>query len=161
MKETARGNIKGIGKGLVSLVIAAACVAFIPVAARVGLLILATAPNPRHPPGDVMGEAVGWAIVGALSGAIGVMIAESVVMREERGILGAYRGLILGGIISIAFAAFLGISLAVLQMDSVDGQAITSANLGVLAGGVVGTLGAVAGVIIGAILKRIIVALAP
>jgi hypothetical protein len=161
MKEIARGNMRGIAKGLLSLAILAACLAVIPAAARVGLLILSIAPNPRHPSGDVMGEAVGWAIVGALVGAAGAMIGEAVVMREERGILAAYRGLILGSVSAIALAAFLGVSLAILQMDSVDGQAITSVNLGVLAGGVVGTLGALAGVVIGAILKRVIIALAP
>jgi hypothetical protein len=161
MEEIGRGNMKGIAKGLMSLVIVAACLAFIPVAARVGLLILSTAPNPRHPPADVMGEAVGWAIVGAAVGATSVIVGESVVMREERGILAAYRGLVLGSVSAIALAAFLGATLAVLQMGSVDGQAITSVKLGVLSGGVVGTLGAVAGVIVGAILKRVVTALAP
>ena len=161
MEEIGRGNMKGIAKGLMSLVIVAACLAFIPVAARVGLLILSTAPNPRHPPADVMGEAIGWAIVGVVVGTTSVIIGEAVVMREERGILAAYRGLILGSVSAIAFAAFLGIAFAVLQMDSVDGQAITSVKLGVLSGGVVGTLGAVTGVIMGAILKRVVTALAP
>jgi hypothetical protein len=47
-------------------------------------------------------------------------------------------------------------------MDSADGgQAITSVKLGVLSGGVVGTLGAVAGVIMGVILKRVVTVLAP
>jgi hypothetical protein len=90
--------MKGIAKGLMSLVIVAACLAFIPVVARVGLLILSTAPNPRHPPADVMGEAVGWAIVGAVVGTTSVIIGESVVMREERGILAAHRGLVLGSV---------------------------------------------------------------
>ena len=158
MKEIARGNMKGIAKGLMSLVIGAACLAFIPAAARVGLLILSTAPNPRHPPGDVMGEAVGWAIVGAAVGAVSVIIGEAVVMREERGILATYRGLILGSVSAITLAAVLGVALGVLQMDSADGQAITAVHLGVLSGGVVGTLGAVAGIIIGATLKRIVAA---
>jgi hypothetical protein len=35
----ARGNMKDIAKGLMSLVIVAVCLAFTPVAARVGLLI--------------------------------------------------------------------------------------------------------------------------
>src|SRR5918992_2131392 len=156
MKVSVRETMNGIVKGLLSLAILAACVAVIPMAARVGLLILSIAPNPRHPPGDVMGEAVGWAIVGALVGAVGVMIGEAVVMREERGVLAAYRGLILGSVPAIALAAFLGVGLAVIQMDSVDGQAITSVNLGMLAGGVVGALGAVAGVVIGAVLKRVV-----
>ena len=46
-------------------------------------------------------------------------------------------------------------------MVSVDGQAITSVNLGLLAGATVASLGAVAGAVIGAILKRVIVALVP
>jgi hypothetical protein len=161
MLSDVRENMNGIAKGLLSLAVVAGCLAVIPGAARVGLLILGTAPNPRHPPGDILGEAVGWAIVGAVIGAVGVMIGEAVVMREERGVLAAYRGLILGSVPAIALAAFLGVGLAVIQMDSVDGQAITSVNLGMLAGGVVGALGAVAGVVIGAVLKRVVTAIAP
>lgn len=153
--------MRGIAKGLLSLAIVAACLAVIPTAARVGLLILGTAPNPRHPPGDVMGEAVGWAIVGAMVGAVGVIIGEAAVMRDDRGILAAYKGLVLGSLSAIALAAFLGVGLAIIEMDSVDGQAITSVNLGVLAGGVVGILGGVAGVAIGAVLKRVVIAIAP
>ena len=48
-----------------------------------------------------------------------------------------------------------------MQMDSVDGQAITSTGLGTVAGGTVGVLGAVAGVVIGFVVKRLVVALAP
>ena len=57
------------------------------------------------------------------------MIGEAVVMREERGVLATYQGLILGSVSAISLAAILGVALGVLQMDSVDGQAITSVNL--------------------------------
>ena len=49
--------------------------------------------------------------------------------------------------------------MAVLQMDSVDGQVITSIKLVVLAGAAVSILGAIAGGVIGAVLRRAIVAL--
>jgi hypothetical protein len=65
----------------------------------------------------------------------------------------------MASIVGIALAAFLGITLAVLQMDSADGQAITSIKLGVLAGATVSILGAIAGGVIGAVLRRVIVAL--
>ena len=79
-----------------------------------------------------MGEAVGWAIVGALSGAICTVIGESVKMQEYRGFLIKHKGLIIGFAVGTALALFLGMNLAVLQMDSVDGQAVTSVNLGSL-----------------------------
>lgn len=106
-----------------------------------------------------MGEAVGWAIIGALVGDISTIIGEALVMREERAFLVAHKGLILGSIVGITITAFLGINLAVLQMDSVDGQAITSIKLVVLAGAAVSILGAIAGGVIGAVLRRVIVAL--
>ena len=92
--SNSRETMNGITKGLLSLVIVAACPAAIPAAAWVGLLILGTAPNPRHPPDDVMGEAVEWAVMGA----VGAIIGEAVVMREERGIFATYKGLILGSL---------------------------------------------------------------
>ena len=154
-----RRAIKGPAKGLLCLSLVVACGAVIPGAAALGLLILGTEPNPRHPPGDLMGEAVGWAIIGGLVGTISTIIGEALVMREERAFLVAHKVLILGSIVGITIAAFLGINLAVLQMDSVDGQAITSIKLGVLAGATVSILGAIAGGVIGAVLRRVIVAL--
>ena len=106
-----------------------------------------------------MGEAVGWAIIGALVGAISTVIGEALVMRWEGGFFETNKGPILGSLVGITIAAFLGINLAVLQMDSVDGQAITSIKLGVLAGATVSILGAIAGGVIGAVLRRVIVAL--
>jgi hypothetical protein len=108
-----------------------------------------------------MGEAVGWAIVGLLAGAVSVVIAEGFVMQRGERAWAAHWGLIVGSACALFLGAFLGVSLAVLQMDSVDGQAITSTGLGILAGGVVGTLGAVAGIVIGAVLKRVVTALSP
>ena len=45
-------------------------------------------------------------------------------------------------------------------MPSVDGQAITSVNLGIMAGATVGVIGCLAGIVIGAILRRAVLALA-
>jgi hypothetical protein len=80
IRSKVRETMNGIAKGLLSLAIVAACLAAIPAVAWVGLLILGTAPNPRHPPGDVIGEAVGWAVMGAVVGAVGAIIGEAVVM---------------------------------------------------------------------------------
>jgi len=82
-------------------------------------------------------------------------------MRDGPGPLGAYKGFALWSVTAIRLAALLGAGLAVVQMDSVDGQAITSTGLGTVAGGTVGVLGAVAGVVIGFVVKRLMVALAP
>ena len=154
-------TLRSVTRGLLAAGIVAACIAIIPLAARLGLLILSTAPNPRHPPSDLMGEAVGWAIVGAGAGLISAVIGEALTVIEGRGFFISHRGLIIGAGVGIVIAIFLGTNLAVLQMDSVDGQAITSVNLGILAGATVASLGAVAGAIVGAILKRVIVALVP
>ncbi|MDA1220178.1 MAG: hypothetical protein O2909_12185 [Chloroflexi bacterium] len=145
--------------GLSSLGILTVCVAVIPLAVQFGLLILATNPNPRHPPSDLMGEAMGWAIIGALSGAVCAVIGESVSLQREGGFLLKNRALIIGSVLGIVIAGFLGPNFAVLQMDSVDGQAITSVSLGIISGAVVAILGAVSGVIIGVTLRRSIVAL--
>jgi hypothetical protein len=89
------------------------------------------------------------------------LIGEALVMRDGPGPLGAYKGFALWSVTAICLAALLGAGLAVVQMNSVDGQAITSTGLGTVAGGTVGVLGAVAGVVIGFVVKRLMVALAP
>jgi len=147
------------GRGLASLGIVGACLALLPAVVQLGLLILATNPDPRHPPSDLMGEAMGWAIIGALSGAVCAVIAESVTLRQEGGFMISNRPLIIGSLVGIVIAAFLGMNFAVLQMNSVDGQAITSVNLGIMAGGLVATLGSISGVIGGITLRRTVVGL--
>ncbi len=145
-----------MGTTLVVAVVAA-CMIVVPVAANLGLLILATDPNPRHPPADLMGEAVGWAIAGVLVGAMVVIITESVVWPGSKGFVAKYKGLILGSAISLVIGACLGLTFAVIQMDSVDGQAITSKSLGVMAGATAGTLGAIAGIIAGTTVRRFVI----
>lgn len=151
--------MRSISIGLASLGIVGVCLAFLPAAVQLGLLVLATNPNPRHPPADLLGEAMGWAVLGTLSGAICAVIGESITIQRDGGLLARNKALIIGGGIGIVIAAFLGMNFAVLQMDSVDGQAITSVNLGVIAGTVVGTLGAISGVVIGVTLRRLVIAL--
>ncbi len=153
--------MRTLSYGLLSTAILAACLAIIPGAAIVGLYILEISPNPRHPPGDVMGEAVGWAVAGALFGCVSVMIGEIVVIRDLGGILREHKGLIIGGTAGVVGATILGAFLAVIQMDSTDGQAITSVSLGIFSGSTVGFFGGLSGVVIGVVLKRIVVALAP
>ena len=55
-------SLRFLSRGLLAAATAAACIALIPLAAQLGLLILGTAPNLRHPPSDLMGEAVGWSL---------------------------------------------------------------------------------------------------
>jgi hypothetical protein len=144
---------------LLSLIIVAAGVAVIYLAARAGLLFLYIAPNPRHPPLDLLGEAVGWAVVGAGAGAISAVIGETVTMLAEGNIFIRNKGLIIGSAIGIVIAIFLGMNFAVLQMDSVDGQAMTSVNLAIIAGTTAGVLGCIAGIVMGVTVRRLIVAL--
>ena len=141
---------------LLSLTIVGACLASIPVAARVGLLILSTAPNPRHPPGDLLGEAVGWTIVGTIVGVVVVIIAESTIFQERQGIYQSHKGVILGTVAALALGTMLGMVLAIIEMDSVDGQAITSTGLGVISGAVASGLGVLAGAGVGTTLRRLV-----
>lgn len=146
-------------RGVLSLVIIAAGVALIYLAARAGLLFLYIAPNPRHPPLDLLGEAVGWAVVGAGIGALGAVVGETVTSLSAGSFFTRNKGLIIGSIVAMAIAAFLGTNFAVLQMDSVDGQAMTSVNLATVAGTTTGSIGSVAGIIMGITVRRFIVAL--
>ena len=145
-----------ITKTLLSLAIVGVCLASIPVAARVGLLILNTAPNPRHPPGDLLGEAVGWTIVGTIVGVVVVIISESTIFQERQGIYQSHKGVILGTVVALALGTILGIVLAIIEMDSVDGQAITSTGLGVISGAVASSLGVLAGAGVGTTVRRLV-----
>ena len=124
-----------------------------------GLLILATNPNPRHPPSDLTGEAMGWAVMGVLAGAVCAVTGESITINRQGTFWERNKALIIGSGLGIVVAAFLGMNFAVLQMDSVDGQAITSVTLGIISGGIVATLGSLSGVIIGVTLRRSIIRL--
>jgi hypothetical protein len=145
---------------LLLLIIVAAGVVVIYLAARAGLLFLYIDPNPRHPPLDLIGEAVGWAIVGAGAGAISAVIGETVTMLAEGNFFMRHKGLIIGSAVGIVIAIFLGMNFAVLQMDSVDGQAMTSVNLAIVAGATAGVLGCIAGIVIGVTVRRLVVSLA-
>jgi hypothetical protein len=151
--------MKVAARVLLSLIIVAAGAAVIYLAARAGLLFLYIAPNPRHPPLDLMGEAVGWAIIGAGAGAISAVIGETVTMMAEGNFFMRHKGLIIGSAAGIVIAIFLGMNFAVLQMDSVDGQAMTSVNLAIIAGATAGVLGSIAGIVIGITTRRLIVSL--
>ena len=151
--------MKRIGRGLASLGIVGVCLAMLPAVVQLGLLILATNPNPRHPPSDLMGEAMGWAVIGTLSGALCAVIAESLTLPQGGSLMYRNRPLIIGSLVGIVIAAFLGMNFAVLQMDSVDGQAITSVNLAIMAGALVAILGSISGVISGITVRRTIVGL--
>ena len=156
-----QGKMNGFTKGLLWLIIVVVCLAVVPLAANAGLLILGIDPNPRHPPMDLLGEAVGWGIIGLLAGAVSTIIGESVTMPLGSGNPFAdNKGLIVGAAIGLTIALFFGTNLAVLQMDSVDGQAITSVNLGLIAGATVSILAGIAGVILGVVLRRALLALA-
>lgn len=150
--------MNGFVKNLSWLTIIAGCIAIIPLAVTAGLLILGTDPNPRHPPQDLFGEAVGWAIIALLAGSVSTIIGESLTMPEGRGALIDNRGIFYGGAVGMVIALFFGTNLAVLQMASVDGQAITSVDLGILAGGTVSAIACVAGIVMGDVLRRMVLA---
>ena len=145
-------------KGILSIVIVAAGIAVIPLAAMLGLLILGTEPNPRHPPADLMGAAVGWGVIAALVGALGAIIGELVMMGGGNA-FNANRGLIVGSAAGLVLAILLGTSMAFYEMNTINGQAITSETLGLLAGATVAVMAAVGGIAVGATLRRVVAAL--
>ena len=154
-------SLNSLNKSILWIVIVGACIATVPLAANTGLLILETAPNPRHPPQDLLGEAVGWAVIGLLISAVCTIIGESIAsVPDPRSVFSRHKGLILGSGIGVVLALLIGSNLAFLQMASVDGQAITSVPLGLMSGATVAFIGAVAGVVMGFVLRRAVLAAA-
>lgn len=154
-------SLNSLNKSILWILIVGACIATVPLAANAGLLILETAPNPRHPPQDLLGEAVGWAIIGLLISAVCTVIGESITnVPDPRSVFSRHKGLILGSGIGVVLALLIGSNLAFLQMASVDGQAITSVPLGLMSGATVAFIGAVAGVVMGFVLRRAVLAVA-
>ena len=145
--------------GLFVFAVVAVCIAIVPVAAQLGLLWLYIEPNPRHMPPVLMGEAVGWGVIGLLTGTAVVIIAESVFWQGYRNFWAKYRGLVIGAIISLVAGVALGIFFAIIQMDSVDGQAMETRQLAALAGATTSGLTTLAGIVCGAVLRRYVVGL--
>ena len=145
--------------GLLVLAVIAVCIATIPLSAYLGLLFLYIEPNPRHMPPDLMGEAVGWTIIGLMAGAIVVIISDTIVWQGPGGFWDKYKGLALGSGVGLIAGCTLGVVFAIIQMDSVDGQAMTSRQLAAMAGATAGTLGAIAGIITGAVARRYVITL--
>ena len=145
--------------GLFVLAVVAICIAVVPVAAQLSLLWLYIEPNPRHMPPVLTGEAVGWGVVGIMTGAAVVIISESLFWHHDRSFWTKYRGLITGTIISMVAGITLGVFFAIIQMDSVDGQAMETKQLAVLAGATASGISTVAGIIAGTILRRYVVGL--
>ena len=150
-------NSNRLVEGLFVLAVVAICIAVVPIAAQLSLLWLYIEPNPRHLPPVLTGEAVGWGIIGILTGAAVVIICESIVWQDSRSFWTKYRGLILGAIISMVAGISLGITFAIIQMDSVDGQAMETKQLAALAGATAGGLCTIAGIVGGAVLRRYVI----
>ncbi len=144
---------------LLAIAVVGACIATVPLAAYLGLLFLYIEPNPKHMPPDLTGEAVGWAVIGLLTGSIVTVVAESLMWPSSQTFRDKYLGLIIGSVIALVCGATLGAFFAIIQMDSVDGQAMTSRTLAVLAGGTAGFLATIAGIIAGFTLRRFVVSM--
>ena len=145
--------------GLFVLAVVAICIAAVPIAAQLSLLWLYIEPNPRHLPPVLTGEAVGWGVLGFLTGAAVVIISESLFWQHNRSLWTKYRGLIVGGIIAMIAGGSLGIFFAIVQMDSVDGQAMETTTLASLAGATSSGISVLAGIIAGSVLRRYVVGL--
>ena len=152
-------NDNKVVAGLFVLAVVAICIAIVPIAAQLGLLWLYIEPNPRHLPPVLTGEAVGWSIIGLLTGTAVVIIAESLFWPSNSGFFDKYRGLIFGAVISLVAGIALGVFFAIIQMDSVDGQAMETKQLAVLAGATAAGLATIAGIVAGAVLRRYVVGL--
>ena len=145
--------------GLFVLAVVAICIAVVPIAAQLSLLWLYIEPNPRHLPPVLTGEAVGWGIIGILTGAGVVIISESMFWQHEGSVWTKYRGLITGAVIAMVGGVALGVFFAIIQMNSVDGQAMETKPLAALAGATAGGLSTIAGIIAGTLLRRYVVGL--
>lgn len=145
--------------GLFVLGVVAICIAMVPIAAQVSLLWLYIEPNPRHLPPVLMGEAVGWGVIGILTGAGVVIISESVFWQSNRSFTEKYRGLIIGTVIAMVAGVALGVFFAIIQMNSVDGQAMETTPLAALAGATSAGLSTIAGIIAGTMLRRYVIGL--
>ena len=141
-------------KVIIGIVVVAVCSAVIPLSSTLGLLILGIEPNPRHLPVEVQGAVLGWAIFAAFIGLAGAVIGEPLVIEKKHGVFVACKGFVRGGGVGLFIAVFIITSLAVLHMNTVSGQAITSVGLAVLTGGTVAGLSATAGAVGGAVIGR-------
>ena len=141
---------------LIGTIVVALCVAVIPLSSTLGMLILGIEPNPRHPPSEVQGAVLAWAISAAFIALAGVVIGEALVFEREHGIFVACKGFVLGGGAGLLLALFFNVNLVVLHMNTVSGQAITSVGIAVLMGATVAGLSAVAGAIISRLIGRLI-----
>ena len=146
-------------EGLFVLAVVAICIAVVPIAAQVSLLWLYIEPNPRHLPPVLTGEAVGWGVMGLLTGAAIVIISDSLFWQDKRNFGTKYRGLIIGATLAMIMGITLGIFFAIIQMDSVDGQAMETSTLAALAGATASGISVVAGVIAGTVLRRYVIGL--
>lgn len=145
--------------GLFVLAVVAIAVAAVPIAAQLSLLWLYIEPNPRHLPPVLTGEAVGWGVIGLLTGAGVVIVSESVFWHHNQSLWTKYRGLIIGAIVSMVAGITLGIFFAIIQMDSVDGQAMETRTLAALAGATASGICTIAGIAAGTTLRRYVVSL--
>ena len=145
--------------GILVLAVLAAAIAAVPLAANLSLLWLYIEPNPRHLPPVLLGEAVGWSVIGLLTGAAVVIIAESMFWHHSQSLWTRYRGLITGAVIAMVVGVTLGIFFAIIQMDSVDGQAMETQQLAALAGATAAGLATIAGIIAGATVRRYVLSL--
>ena len=145
--------------GLFVVAVVAIAIAEIPIAAQLGLLWLYIEPNPRHLPPVLTGEAVGWGIIGLLTGMGVVIVSESLFWHHNQSLWTRFRGLIIGAIVAMIAGVTLGIFFAIIQMDSVDGQAMETKQLAALAGATTSGICTIAGIFAGTTLRRYVVGL--
>ena len=124
---------------------------------KVGLLILTTSPNPRHPPGDFTGEAIGITIICFLIGAFSVLVGQSIGLPVTQSFVSKNKFALIGAIIGLSISLMIGLGLTIVQSNSIDGQAITSTSLAILFGLTIGLLSSVCGSAISAVMKNILV----
>ena len=123
---------------------------------QAGLLILSISPNPKHPPFDFTGESIGITIICFLIGAFCVIVAQSIGMPTNQSLVSKNKFALIGGIIGLSIALIIGLGLTIIQIESIDGQAVTSTGLAILFGLTIGLLSSLCGSTISAVMKHIL-----
>tara|TARA_B100000745_G_scaffold286735_1_gene222866 strand:+ start:762 stop:1241 length:480 start_codon:yes stop_codon:yes gene_type:complete len=126
---------------------------------KAGLLILYISPNPKHPPVDFTGESIGITIICFLIGAFSVIVAQSMGMPTNQGLLSKNKFALIGSIVGLCIALLIGLGLTIIQINSIDGQSVTSTGLAILFGLTIALLSSICGSTISAVMKNILLTL--
>jgi len=84
------------------------------------------------------------------------MVAQSIGMPTNQSLVSKNKFALIGGIIGLSIALIIGLGLTIIQIESIDGQAVTSTGLAILFGLTIGLLSSLCGSTISAVMKHIL-----